>query len=434
MNHLSHIPSLTPEILGGDNYLKESVDLLQRLIRCHPVYNSTGQTEALSEVETFLRKFRADRLILDNFTAEDIKDNPLYVAVESFAGIYSDYRLVPKRNLIAYIESDSPGPTLILNGHIDVDLVSTPGLWEENHGWRSGTVKDGKVFGRGATDMLGGLCGLLCAAARLASNKSKWCGRIIITIVCDEEIGGNGTLRALEVLKKSGDLSSSYGVHAIIAEPTQGAICNVTLGFSPFSISLSRRTVHMGLSTEQGSLFEDLFRIERDLLKTVIKTIAQSFASIKVDHFRCNYGILQGGIDPALPLGSLTIEGTFFIPPTIEKNVLLDSIRASLKSMLRPGTDFDVKLGDMFFPGSCVNDSPLLSALTNNSQDIGGPQLFPSPCDARLFESYGVPCLVFGPGSLIEAHAVDESISLSELRTYTENVEAGIKKFLSYGE
>jgi acetylornithine deacetylase len=409
----------------------DALGLLRNLVQKHPTYGSEGLMEGMSEIARFLERAGCDRVEIDDFAASDIQHSPLYVPVETFSSIYADYKQVPKRNVLATIDSGLPGPTLVLNGHVDVDIVSNPELWSETNGWRSGTIRGGRLWGRGSTDMLGGLVALLHCFAELSRERSSWRGKVLLTAVCDEEVGGNGTLRALEILKARGDLDGE-DVIALIAEPSDGLVCCRSLGFFPFKVCLQRPTIHMGLATRTHSLFDDLIRIERDLTDGLIQALRGRLGRLSSADFRSCMGVVQGGVDPALPLGTLSLEGTIFCPVEVTQKLLSDALPIVIRGLIREGTESSIALGDLCFEGSECKEVTFARTLVDTAEgEAIGLGLFPSPCDARLFDQYGIDCVVYGPGSLSDAHSIDESISLDSLRCYADHIVRAVKTFMT---
>ena len=101
-------------------------------------------------------------------------------------------------NVIGTIHGTRPGPTIVFDGHMDVVPIHMPELWE--HEPYGGEISDGKIWGRGATDMKGGLAACLCAAAFIDRNNIA--GTILITgTVAEELLIGRGLGKILEERK-----------------------------------------------------------------------------------------------------------------------------------------------------------------------------------------------------------------------------------------
>jgi len=138
-------------------------------------------------------------------------------------------------NVYGTLKGKGGGRTLLLNGHMDtvgVDGMSNP---------FSAEICDGKLFGRGALDMKGGLAAMLTAVNAISSADMPLNGDLIFTAVADEEYGSTGT----ELLVKYHDADA-----AIVTEPTNLAICLAHKGFCVFDIETTGKAAH-------GGCFED---------------------------------------------------------------------------------------------------------------------------------------------------------------------------------
>ncbi len=94
------------------------------------------------------------------------------------------------------VEGQRAGRSLALNGHLDVVPVDPAGQWEHGGPW-SGAFVDGRVYGRGACDMKGGLALSMIVMDALLECGVRLEGDLHMQYVVDEENGGNGTLAAL---------------------------------------------------------------------------------------------------------------------------------------------------------------------------------------------------------------------------------------------
>lgn len=101
-------------------------------------------------------------------------------------------------NVIGTVSGDKPGPTLVFDGHMDVVPVGPPESWEYEP--YDGVISDGKIWGRGTTDMKGGLAACLCAAAFV--DRTSIAGTILVTAtVAEELLIGRGLGKVLEERK-----------------------------------------------------------------------------------------------------------------------------------------------------------------------------------------------------------------------------------------
>jgi succinyl-diaminopimelate desuccinylase len=118
----------------------------------------------------------------------------------------------PRTNVVARFDGRSAGPTVHFNSHIDVV--------EAGEGWTlnpfEGVVKDGRVYGRGACDMKGGLAASVIAAETFMAVFPDFPGAIEISGTVDEESGGYG---GVAYLASKGYFSKPRVDHVIIPEP-----------------------------------------------------------------------------------------------------------------------------------------------------------------------------------------------------------------------
>ncbi|MBO0706216.1 MAG: ArgE/DapE family deacylase, partial [Candidatus Dormibacteraeota bacterium] len=112
------------------------------------------------------------------------------------------------------------GRSLILNGHVDVVPTTPEDHW--THGPWAGEVEDGRLYGRGAADMKGGIAAMIFALAAIREARAGLAGDVEVHTVIDEECSGNGTLAVLA--------SGRRADGAIIPEPMNLRLCTAHPG------------------------------------------------------------------------------------------------------------------------------------------------------------------------------------------------------------
>src|SRR6266536_1178563 len=130
-------------------------------------------------------------------------------------------------NVIATARGTGGGRTLLLNAH--TDTVGYRGMANP----LTPRVEDGRLYGRGAYDMKGGLAACLVAAAEAA--RRSLCGDVVVTAVVDEELTSIGTQSVLQRVRADA---------AIVAEPTQMEVAIAHKGFVAFEIETQGRAAH----------------------------------------------------------------------------------------------------------------------------------------------------------------------------------------------
>jgi acetylornithine deacetylase len=401
------------------------ISLASELISCHPTYGSEGLSRAQHIVAEELSRARWDEVIIDNFCAQDIMSLEHYVSVESFSPLFQNYTEIPKTNVLGILRADKTGRTVFLNGHVDVDSVSTPELWSRPEGWMTPEVRDDRLYGRGAADMLASVAAMIRVANVFAADRKGWRGTIVFQSVTDEEIGGNGTLRALELCKKRELLGSDP--LALIGEPSNNRPCYHTLGFLSFNLTLSCRSVHMGVANREDSLIPIIGRLSNELPALFLSACSPLASK---DLFRITIGSMRGGVDPAIPLNSCTICGTAFFPAGILIQKVQNAIHDALAQIVPDRVMRTLTFDPLCFPGSDSSTSQQATQMASILLKDLSASLFPSPCDARLFEAYGIPSIVFGPGSLEQAHSVDEFIEIASVENFACELKCALQEYL----
>ncbi|MBT8443843.1 MAG: acetylornithine deacetylase/succinyl-diaminopimelate desuccinylase family protein, partial [Gammaproteobacteria bacterium] len=178
-----------------DDRVDDLVELTCDLIR-FPTINPPG--EAYTPCAEYIGK----RLVKRGFDIE-------YVRGEGAPGDSDTY---PRVNVIARREGKSDGPCVHFNGHIDVVEVGA--------GWTvapfDAIVKDGRIYGRGACDIKGGLASAIIAVEALVDSDPDYPGTLEISGTADEETGGFG---GVAYLAEQGRFSAPRVDHVIIPEP-----------------------------------------------------------------------------------------------------------------------------------------------------------------------------------------------------------------------
>ncbi|MCJ7620105.1 MAG: M20/M25/M40 family metallo-hydrolase, partial [Anaerolineae bacterium] len=152
---------------------------------------------------------------------------------------------------------DNGGRSLILNGHVDVVPAGDEDMWHYPP-WE-GTIAEGRVYGRGAVDMKGGLCCALFAAKALRDSGVRLKGRLMVESVIGEEDGGVGTLAAV--------LRGYTADGAIVAEPTELIVAPAQAGAFNFRVTIPGKAAHGCVREEGVSPIEKFVPIHQALME-----------------------------------------------------------------------------------------------------------------------------------------------------------------------
>ncbi len=317
------------------------------------------------------------------------------------------------------------GPTVVLNGHLDVVPPGSPDLWTVGP-W-DGTVRDGRVLGRGACDMKGGLACQVLAVEALRRAGVRLRGTVQLQSVVGEEDGGLGTFATLRRGYR-GDL-------AVICEPTSGALVTASAGALTFRLTVPGRSVHASMRLEGVDAVDKYLLVHRALRR--LEAARNSSADLLMSRYALPYplsvGTLRAGDWPSSVPDVLVAEGRLGV--ALGEDVA--SARAELEECIAAVCADDPWLavnpvrvewfGGQFASGSGPLSSPAAQAVTAAHVRLHGavPAVHGVPygSDLRLLDGIGgVPTVLYGPGDVRHAHAPDESVPVAELVNVTRTL------------
>ncbi|MCL2803766.1 MAG: M20/M25/M40 family metallo-hydrolase [Micrococcales bacterium] len=142
-------------------------------------------------------------------------------------------------NVIGRLAGDSP-ETLLLHAHLDTVTVGDLGLWSVDP--LGGEVVDGRLYGRGACDMKGGLAAMVAAADAVAQVGPPRRRGLMLAAVIDEEVWFKGTRALLD----NGALAQC--TRAYVGEPTSLGVARAIQGAAEFTAWVRGRTAHTGMA------------------------------------------------------------------------------------------------------------------------------------------------------------------------------------------
>jgi len=335
----------------------------------------------------------------------------------------------PRTNVVARLEGKRPGPCVHFNSHIDVV--------EAGHGWTvdpfAGTVRDGKVFGRGACDMKGGLAASIVAVEALIEAVPGFPGAIEISGTVDEESGGFG---GVAYLARKGLFSKPRVDHVIIPEPlNKDRIClghrgvwwaeietrgSIAHGSMPFLGDCAVR--HMGAVLE---------RFERELYpKLAAKHTDMPVVPEGARSSTLNINALHGGQpegfdglpSPCVPDSCrMVIDRRFLIEESLEE--VKGEVMDILDDLARTREKFDYRIRDLMevIPTMTERDAPVVRAVADGIRDVLATTpdyvISPGTYDQKHIARIGHlhDCIAYGPGILDMAHRPDEFVGIDDM-------------------
>jgi acetylornithine deacetylase len=332
----------------------------------------------------------------------------------------------------------SAGPALLLNGHIDVVPTGDPADWTTPPFEPS--VRDGRVFGRGACDMKGGLAAALHAMEAIAGAGVQLAGTVALGSVIGEEDGGCGTLALLE-----------HGVRAdgcIIMEPTQLSVVPAIAGALSWRLRVRGQSAH-GCLREEGvsalELFGPLHRAVLDLeRRRNARASHELFAWLDRPFAICG-GRISGGDWPSSEMDWLVWEGRYGVAPGEDLAAARQEFEDAVASAaadhpwLREHPPAVEWWGGQFYPGQTATDAAVVTTVRGAATELSGREPvvrgMPYGCDMGLTTNVGgIPTVVFGPGDVRDAHRPDESVPVDDLVAVAQTLALTALRFCGAAE
>ena len=388
------------------------VALTRDLIRI-PTVNPPG------DVYTDCAEFLGRRLAARGFQVE-------YVRAEGAPGDSDRY---PRTNVVARIEGREPGPCVHFNGHIDVVPAG--------QGWTvdpfEGVVKDGRVYGRGACDMKGGIAASIIAVEAILAEGIPFPGALEVSGTVDEESGGYGGVGHLATL---GYFSRPRVDHVIIPEPLNvDRVCIGHRGVWWAEIETKGRVAHGSMPflgncavRHMGAV---LHRIETELIpRLAAKRTAMPVVPEGARQSTLNINAIHGGQpedhgglpSPMVPdRCRMVIDRRYLIeedPEEVKAEItgILEDLRRE-----RPGFDYELREVLAFLPTLTDADAPVVRAVGAAIETVlGRPAaqvVSPGTYDQKHIARVGhlKDCIAYGPGILDLAHQPDEYVDIDDM-------------------
>lgn len=321
------------------------------------------------------------------------------------------------------------GPTLVLNGHIDVVPAGNEALWSCPP-WRA-TVAGGRLCGRGAADMKGGLGCALAAVKALQDAGARLHGRLLVQSVAGEEDGGVGTLAAI--------LRGHTGDGAVVMEPTSLAVLPVQAGALSFRLTVPGLAAHGCVRDEGVSALEKFLVVHTALLALEERrntAVAHPLLAGLRLPIPLSIGRVTAGEWPSSVPETLVCDGRYGVGPgedlAAARRAFADAVAAAAATdpWLREHPPLVEWHGGQFEPAEVAADHPLVATLSGAFRAAGAGAALADGADddplrvgaatygsdARLLTNHGAtPAVLFGPGDVRSSRRPDESVAVVEL-------------------
>jgi len=340
---------------------------------------------------------------------------------DALAALLADAGLPPQRVpvdghgdcLLATLPG-GPAPARIFTGHLDVVPVSPgeAGRWASDP--FSGEIRGGRLYGRGATDMKGGLAALVAAALGLRSEGRTPRGDVLLVLTSDEEdlMAGSKAVAGHPLLDRDADV--------VVCEPTGLRLCTVGRGRTWARLTVRGATGHGSQASGRNpvQLAADLIAAldAEDFSATATPTDAPSFWRPLAIH---------AGVEPCVVPDACTLTVDARLAPDHDPEDVWARLDATIGRLraAHPALAVDVEVVDRREGWRTPAASGLVGAAQAALAGLGldpTPSTFAGTTDGTVLRRAGAAhgvrdVVVVGPGDLALAHRENESVALAEL-------------------
>ena len=391
------------------------IRLTQDLIRI-PTLNPPG--ENYREICDFLDK----RLSKHGFQTQLIRAH----------GTPGDSEKYPRWNIVARRDGAQTGECVHFNSHTDVVEVG--------QGWTfdpfGGAVSDGKIYGRGACDMKGGLAASIIAAEAFIEEHPNFQGAIEISGTADEESGGYG---GVAYLAEQGFFDPNKVQHVIIPEPLQkDRICLGHRGGWWAEIETKGEIAHGSMPFLGDCAVRHMGAVLSEFETKLYPAMAARFTEMPVvpegaRQSTMNINSIHGGQKEqtddftGLPAHCvpdscrIVIDRRYLVEETLDQ--VRDEVKALLEGLRETRPDFEYELTELnsVIPSMTDKTAPVVETVAKAIEDVmGKPPTYvasPGSYDQKHIDRIGKlkNCIAYGPGLLELAHKPDEYIGIDDM-------------------
>ena len=407
-----------------DQFQDEMVQLASDLVKFPSLYQK-------EEVQ----KFVAQRL--ENMGAnvdlwypdiEQMRKHP------AFASTRESFDTSP--NVCGVFKGTGEGRSLIINGHVDVVPVGQESDWDESP-W-SGTVKDGRIYGRGIGDMKAGIaCSMIALQAIKAAGLSLK-GDVLFQTVVDEECGGMGSLAQL--------LRGYRADAALFPECMRNMIGVATVGSTWVRITVPGKGALLSNAETGASAIEKsayIFNRLNEFERERTQRLAHPLLSHVKTPFKINVGTIKAGNWPSAVPDQSVMEIRYGMSPL----QTVDEAKAEFEDYIdkisqgdpwlkdhRPQIEW---LGCCWHPCSIDPNHPLVRLVADNHRDVTGEDAV--VCGAAGGADNGsyarflnIPAILYGPGEISVGHQANEYIEIDKMMDATKVIASTILDWCGY--
>ncbi len=381
-----------------------------------------------------MNKEKKIKILQDVIQIETVNDNEVAVA-EYFKNLLNEYGIDSKlveysptrANLVAEIKGEKPGKVLIFNGHSDVVAAGDPEDW--THPPFAGVIEDGKLYGRGATDMKAGLTALALAMIEIKEQDLLKAGTIRFIITVGEEIGMYGSKQMTE----EGYVDDADAI--IVGEPKMGngKIVTAHKGSVQYEIVSYGRSAHSSMPELGINSIQQIV----DFIPVANEKIAEAASkgeNEKLGRMLNAFTVIDGG-DQINSIPAITkLKGNGRTVPEVDNEMFLDALNASIDEI---NNQIEGRLELNIMQNNPAVESDFDTDLIQSFRNVANVEIEPvgmtGATDASNFGRIekDFDLAIYGPGVMEVAHQVDEYVEIDDYLNFIDLYQKVAQDYLN---
>ena len=316
-------------------------------------------------------------------------------------------------NVYGRFKGREGGRSLMFNSHIDVMPADEADEWTSPP--FQPEIRDGKMYGRGTADMKAGLAASVMAVQLLRdAGLSELPGDVVITSVCDEEGGGNGSMQAI--------MSGQRADGVVVCEGTSDELILAHMGFVFFKVEFEGQACHSGGKKNGVSAIEKAVRVMNALNDKEHEWLL-SYKHPLLPAPNLNVGVIKGGSAGSTVAGDCEISVcVHYLPGQMSYNQVVEEFTDTVRrtALADPWMEEHPPEVSIYQAGGgfeMEEAHPFVDSFKEAYRKARGKEVrvvgSPAGCDSRLWRNIAdCPTVQFGPGNLAQCHGIDEWVSI----------------------
>lgn len=395
---------------------EEYLGLLKKMISYNSKIIEAGKFGQEAGIQEYLASYFADMgARVDAFEPDNER-------ISKYAGYNPDHTYEGRKNVVAVFEGCGGGRSLLMNGHCDIVPAGNEEEWDAPP--FAAEIREGRLIGRGATDMKGGSAAAICAIKLLKDLGVQLKGDIIFESVIDEEGGGNGTIACCDRGYKADG--------ALIMEPTSLAVMPCNRGAFLAEFTVKGKPIHAAMKGHGENAIEKAIKLINALHELESRWLMTKKHDL-LSNPTINIGMITGGSGASVAAAECNVKfDVEFLPTELDSDynsvpVDPEDIKREVEQWIERACRGDEWLSQnpvtihwyqetLCFETDTDSDfvKSVCSSVGKVFENVAVDGLA-CGCDGAQLANIGkMPVVILGPGEFSQLHTTNESISIEK--------------------